>query len=156
VNSGARLKAFVSGTAKGSGKPTATAARSRFSGPAATELTTTSKTRSNATSKTPASKQKAGGRYKGKTERKFTGNTNGKGWRSEDRRYECKDDVPFAAIFSHSQEWLCHERRARVYFPPDCFAAALLLALSLPLLMLPAEGVRPVSAACSCGVSVNR
>jgi hypothetical protein len=84
----------------------------------------TSKTRSNATSKTPASKEKAGGRYKFKSElkfkseaeRKFKGNINGKGWRSEDRRHKCKDDAPFAAIFSHRQEWLCHERREPTIF----------------------------------------
>src|SRR5271155_3072052 len=64
---------------------------------------------------------------------------------AEAGRYKCKDYLPFAASFSHSQEWLCHERRALIYFPPDCFPTAPLLPLP-PLLL--AEGVRPVSAAC--------
>src|ERR1700722_8218377 len=68
VNSGARLKAFVSGTTKGSGKPTATAGPSPKKGPAAIDPTAT------ATSKAPAQKEKAGGRDKGKIKRKFKGN----------------------------------------------------------------------------------
>ena len=80
MNSGARLKAFVSGTTKGSGKPTATAARSPKAGPAATDSNAT------ATSKAPAQKAKAGGHYK------FKSKTYCNGWRSEDRRYEFNGD----------------------------------------------------------------